>query len=94
MDIKDVNNIQHEKNKQRLALYKKLSKKCFRRIENCVVSGEAFCLYQIEAFHLGFPLYNMTQFITYLIKILNHKGFTTKYIQPNIVFISWGFGGS
>ena len=94
MDTNKVYRIQHEKNKQRLLLYKKLSKKCFNKIEKCVISGEAFCLYQADAFNVGFPIYNMTQFITYLIKILNHKGFVTKYIQPNIVFISWGFGGS
>ena len=94
MDSRDVKKIQYEKNKKRLEMYKKLSKKCFSRIEHSVVNNQSFCMYQIVAFQFGYPLYNMTQYITYLMKILNHKGFFVKFVKPNIIFISWGFSGS
>ncbi len=91
MNTEDVHNIQHEKNKQRLVIYKQLSQKCFKKIEQCVQNGVPHCMYQIPAFQIGFPLYNMTQYITYLMKVLQHKGFLVKFIKPNLLFISWGF---
>jgi hypothetical protein len=92
MDRSDIQKIQDAKNKKRLLLYKKLSSKCFKKIETAVLRDKSFYMYQVEAFQIGYPLYNITQYVTYLIKILKHKGFFVKFLQPNIVFISWGFG--
>lgn len=92
MDVGEVYNVQNESNKKRLAMYKNLSKSCFNKIAKSVRDGHPYCVYNVPAIQIGYPLYNMTQYITYLIKLLKLKSYMVKFIPPNTLFISWGFG--
>jgi hypothetical protein len=38
---------------------------------------------------LGYPNYDFSECLTFIIDRLNNDGFTTRYIHPNLIFICW-----
>lgn len=89
ISVNDINNIQSKKSEKRLKLYKKLSEKCFLRIKNAVLKEETYCYFVVKQYYIGYPLYNMSEFIIYTIDVLKNKGFHAFHIKPNIIYISW-----
>lgn len=50
---------------------------------------EQFCWFLVPEMMIGVPKYDQGAAIAYIMDKLNNNGFVTKYIHPNLIFISW-----
>ena len=50
---------------------------------------EQFCWFVVPEMMIGVPKYDQGAAIAYIMDKLTNNGFVTKYIHPNLVFISW-----
>ena len=50
---------------------------------------EQFCWFVVPEMMIGVPKYDQGAAIAYIMDKLTDNGFVTKYIHPNLVFISW-----
>ena len=48
-----------------------------------------FCSFIMPEVLLGYPNYDFSECLTFIIDRLNNDGFTTRYIHPNLIFICW-----
>jgi hypothetical protein len=47
------------------------------------------CCYVIPEILIGYPTYDIGECIGYIVHRLNNDGFLTRYVHPNMLFISW-----
>tara|TARA_X000000368_G_C22947496_1_gene675058 strand:- start:373 stop:963 length:591 start_codon:yes stop_codon:yes gene_type:complete len=50
---------------------------------------EQFCWFVVPEMMIGVPKYDQAAAIAYIMDKLTNNGFVTKYIHPNLIFISW-----
>jgi len=50
---------------------------------------EQYVFYTVPEIMIGLPKYNHANCVSYLIYKLQDNGFNVKYINPNVLFISW-----
>ena len=50
---------------------------------------EQFCWFVVPEMMIGVPKYHQGAAIAYIMDKLTNNGFVTKYIHPNLIFISW-----
>ena len=50
---------------------------------------EQFCWFVVPEMMIGVPKYDQGAAIAYIMDKLQDNGFMTKYIHPNLIFISW-----
>ena len=50
---------------------------------------EQFCWFVVPEMMIGVPKYDQGAAIAYIMDKLTTNGFVTKYIHPNLIFISW-----
>tara|TARA_Y200000002_G_C22540669_1_gene603824 strand:- start:17 stop:460 length:444 start_codon:yes stop_codon:yes gene_type:complete len=87
-----VNELQRkskEKEKNRNKIYFIITKKCFEKIKETSTNDQKYCFYQVPEYIPGYPLYNMTECILYLMNVLKERGFLYRYIDKYIIYISW-----
>ena len=48
-----------------------------------------FCSFIMPEVLLGYPNYDFSECLTFIIDRLNNDGFVTRYIHPNLIFICW-----
>ena len=89
ISIHDIHKKQKEKEKNRLKVYENISMKCFKKIKETSLNEETFLFYQLPQYIPGLPLYNLTECVIFLLNILHEKGFSARYCNPHIIFISW-----
>lgn len=82
-----INNKINKKNE----CYEQVLEKCHRKIKKAAENKNLKCLYDIPEFIIGFPLYNLTSCITYIIDSLRNNGFLVKYFFPKLLYISWDY---
>jgi len=85
----DIHKKQQQKEEKRMMIYNKILKRVFRKIKLAVDGSHEFCLYQMPEYIPGFPIYNMTECLFYIINFLTSKGFQSKYCHPLVIFITW-----
>jgi len=75
----------------RLDVFNKLLLKIHNKIK--LVSRQRnssnFCCYVMPEVLIGYPNYDIGECIGYIIHRLNNDGFLTRYVHPNMLFISW-----
>jgi hypothetical protein len=87
--VNDIYKMQNDKETLRLKTYTKILNKCYAKVRHTVNRNEHSCLYNVPDFLPGVPVYEVKHCIRFLIIRLTANGFNCKYIQPNIIFISW-----
>jgi hypothetical protein len=50
---------------------------------------QKYCFFPVPEYIAGFPLFNITHCVCFIIKKLNQAGFQTKFIPSNIIYIHW-----
>jgi hypothetical protein len=75
----------------RLEIYNKLLSKIHSKIK--IVSRQReqtnFCSYLMPEILIGYPNYNFSECLNYVIDKLESDNFLCKYIHPNLLMISW-----
>ena len=91
----NVNQIQknrQERDKLKYATYKRILEKCYLKIKQCSDKDLEYCIYNIPDFILGEPLFNKQFCSEFLTEHLNMNGFSSKFLPPRYIFVSWNFG--
>jgi hypothetical protein len=75
----------------RLDIYNKLLIKIHSKIKiaSRLRNSENFCSYIMPEVLIGYPNYNLSDCLVFIIDRLQKDGFLTRYIHPNLLFISW-----
>lgn len=91
VDLDQLYERQRVKDELKMETLQKLLKRVFSKIKHLAkaVPDRQYMLYQVPTYLVGNPRYDLTECVEYLDKHLNDNGFKTKFIHPNILFISW-----
>ena len=75
----------------RLSIYSKLLARIHHKIKMTSKQRDnsQFCSFVMPEVLLGYPNYDFSECLTFIIDRLNNDGFTTRYIHPNLIFICW-----
>jgi hypothetical protein len=87
--VQEIQKKQREKDKMRTKIYEKISEKCFNKIKETSNNEVHYCFFQIPEYIPGYPIFNITDCIMYLLEILYKKGFKARYCDKYVIFISW-----
>jgi hypothetical protein len=87
--VQEIQKKQFEKDKMRTKIYEKISEKCFNKIKETSNNEVNYCFFQIPEYIPGYPIFNMTDCVMYLLEILYKKGFKAKYCDKYLIYISW-----
>jgi hypothetical protein len=89
--IQEIHKKQKDKEKNRLKIYQSISSRCFKKIKETSLNEETFCFFKLPEYIPGLPLYNMTECVIFLLNLLHEKGFSARYIDGFMIYISWNF---
>lgn len=75
----------------KLDLYNKLLLKIHTKIKTASRqrNSDNFCSFVMPEILIGFPNYNLSECLVFIVDSLETNGFLTRYIHPNLLFISW-----
>lgn len=71
--------------------FDKILARCYRQIEVAFRNIESYCIFPVPEFILGIGTYNVIYCSVYIIKNLKQNGYKVKFIDPNILFITWPY---
>jgi len=91
LNIDDLYETKQRIDLNRIDLYNKLLLKIHNNIK--IASRQRnqlnFCTYVMPEILVGYPNYNLSECLNYIIDKLQHDCFICKYIHPNLLMISW-----
>ena len=87
--VNDLQRKAREKEKNRNKIYFSITKKCFDKIKETSSNDETYCFFKIPEYIPGYPLFNMTECVLYLLNILQERGFSCRYVDGYIIYITW-----
>ena len=91
VNVEQIRDKHRNRCNNRIKIYEKLLEKCYYRLNTSAGNDDTYCLYPIPDFILGMPTYNLAYCAAYIIYNLKSNGFTAKFFNPNIIFVSWNF---
>ncbi len=91
INIDDLYEHKKKNDLNRLDIFNKLLLKIHTKIKvaSRIRNSENFCSYIMPEVLIGFPNYNLSDCLVYITDRLQKDGFLTRYIHPNLLFISW-----
>jgi hypothetical protein len=91
INIDDLYEHKKKNDLNRLDIYNKLLIKIHSKIKiaSRLRNSENFCSYIMPEVLIGYPNYNLSDCLVFIIDRLQKDGFLTRYIHPNLLFISW-----
>ena len=87
--VTEIHKKQKEKEKSRIKIYESILVRCFKKIKETSLNEETFCFFRLPEYIPGLPIYNMTECVIFLLNLLHEKGFSARYIDGFIIYISW-----
>ncbi len=87
--INELHKKQKEKEKYRTSIYKDIASRCFRKIKETSLNEETYCFFNIPEYSPGYPIDNMTECVMFILNMLREKGFSARYVDGFIIYISW-----
>lgn len=91
LDIEELYETKKKIDLNRLDIYNKLLTKIHSKIKIASRQREQsnFCSYLMPEILIGYPNYNFSECLNYVIDKLEYDNFLCKYIHPNLLLISW-----
>jgi len=91
LNIDDLYDTKQKNDLNKLDLYTKLLVKIHTKIKTASRqrNSDNFCSFIMPEILIGFPNYNLSDCLVFIIDSLETNGFLTRYIHPNLLFISW-----
>ena len=81
--------IQKEREKKKFITFEKIHSNIETKIVKASASNFYYIWYEIPQYIIGFPLYNYTECLEYIIEKLKKDDFKIEKYEPNILLISW-----
>ena len=91
INLDDLYEKKREHDLSKLNIFNKLLGRIHNKIKLTARQNhnEQFCWFLVPEMMIGVPKYDQGAAIAYIIDKLENNGFITKYIHPNVIFISW-----
>ena len=91
LNLDDLYDKKREHDLSKLEIFNKLLSRIHNKIRLTARQrhDEQFCWFVVPEMMIGVPKYDQGTCIAYLLDKLTTNGFVTKYIHPNLIFISW-----
>jgi len=91
LNIDELYETKRKSDLHRVGVYSKLLNKVHAKIKLASRQRDhaQFCTFVMPEVLLGYPNYNFTECLQFILDRLEHDGFTTRYIHPNLIFIGW-----
>jgi hypothetical protein len=91
LNIDELYETKKKNDLNRLDIYNKLLIKIHAKIKTASRLRECpnFCSYVMPEVLIGYPNYKLSDCLVFIIDSLEKNGFLTRYIHPNLLFISW-----
>lgn len=91
LNIDDLYETKRKSDLHRVAVYSKLLNKVHTKIKTASRQRDhtQFCTFVMPEILLGYPNYNFAECLQFILDRLEHDGFSTRYIHPNLIFIAW-----
>jgi hypothetical protein len=91
LNIDELYETKQKNDLNKLNLYNKLIIKIHGKIKTASRqrNSDNFCSYVMPEVLVGYPNYNLSECLVYIVDSLENNGFLTRYIHPNLLFISW-----
>jgi len=87
--VSDIHKKQKQREKNRLKIYEVITARCFKKIKEVSLNEETFCFYILPEYLPGYPIYNMTECVVFMLNVLKEKGFNARYCDNYTIYISW-----
>ena len=87
--VNEIHKTQREREKRRLKIYETIAVRCLKHIKASALNEDVFCFFQMPEYIPGKPLYNMTECVLFIVNLLHDKGFSARYVDPFLIYISW-----
>lgn len=89
--IKSLKTIKNLKQENKAAIYDIVLGRCSEKIiETNKQTDKSFLYFELPKVIIGYPNYNITDCGEYMAKRLKEKGYHTKLISKEILYIDWG----
>lgn len=91
INIDELYETKQKNDLNKLELYNKLLLKIHTKIKTASRqrNSDNFCSFVMPEMLIGFPNYNFSECLVFIVDSLETNGFLTRYIHPNLLFISW-----
>jgi len=91
IDISDLHKKARQLKERKIKIYDEVLQKCHHRIKlvSKLTPLNQWCFYIIPKVVFGIPLYNLSECVEYLIRLLTNNGFKVAYTHPNLLLITW-----
>jgi len=92
INISELYSMQKKQAQKRTVCFDKILEMCHNRIKSIATINGQNTFYEIPAFLLGFPLYNLDECLNYIVHALRKNGFLVQILpKPHIavIYISW-----
>jgi hypothetical protein len=91
LNIDELYETKQKTDLNKLELYNKLLLKIHTKIKTASRqrNSDNFCSFVMPEILIGFPNYNLSECLVFIVDSLETNGFLTRYIHPNLLFISW-----
>ena len=87
--VTEIHKRQKEREKNRIKIYEAITSRCFKKIKEVSLNEGTFCFYILPEYIPGYPIYNMTECVVFLLNVLKEKGFNSRYCDNLTIYISW-----
>ncbi len=91
LNIFELHRTINEKNQRKAECYEKVLEICHRKITMATNHKQLRTLFEVPEYVYGFPIFDINDCITFLLKNLKSNGFLVKYYFPKVLYISWDF---
>jgi hypothetical protein len=91
LNIDELYETKRKSDLNRVAIYNKLLNKVHAKIKLASRQRDhtQFCSFVMPEVLLGYPNYNFAECLQFILDRLDHDGFSTRYVHPNLIFIGW-----
>ena len=91
LNILELHRTINEKKMKHNMSFEEVLKGCHKRIIAQTDIKKMNMFYEVPLFVIGFPLFDISECIEFLIKELETNGFLVRYFFPRYLYISWDF---
>ena len=79
----------NKRKKAKTKMYKEIYKMVKQKICNASKSGSSECYYILPEYISGYPVYNQTECMVFLIQRLRLNDYTCRYVYPMTIYTTW-----
>ena len=91
IDMEELYERKQKEEAKRREIYNKILTRVHKQIKSVSKkrNADSFTFYVVPEFIFGIPKYDLNLCIAHVMNELEENGFLVKFIQPNMIFISW-----